>query len=125
MMRAACLVLAVSPVACAIGMKHGFDDTIPLGDGGSPIFDNDAGAQGNPTGCSEAAKLVYVVAVDGSMYKFDPPSLAFTKVGTLQCPSTGKPNSMAIDRSATAWVNYTSGEIFKVSTSDASCTASG
>src|SRR6185436_6990500 len=102
MMRAACLLLAVNPVACAVWMKHGFDDTsIPLDEGGSPIFDNDAGAQGNPTGCSEAAKLVYVVALDGNMYRFDPPSLSFTKVGALQCPSTGKPNSMAIDRSAT------------------------
>src|SRR5260221_9071490 len=120
MMRAACLLLAVTPVACAVGMKHGFGDdmTIPLDEGGAPIFDNDSGGAGNPTGCSEAAKLVYVVALDGNMYKFDPPSLAFTKVGTLQCPSSGQPNSMAIDRSATAWVNYTTGEIFKVSTSD-------
>lgn len=124
MMRVACLLLAVNPVAC--GAKRSFGDAIdiPLDEGGSPIFDNDAGAQGNPTGCSEAAKLVYVVALDGNMYKFDPPSLSFTKVGALQCPSVGKPNSMAIDRSATAWVNYTSGEIFKVSTSDASCSKS-
>lgn len=119
------LLLAVNPIACAMGSKQLADDPqIPLDEGGSPIFDTDGGSN-NQAGCSEAAKLVYVVTLDSSMYKFDPASLSFTKVGTLQCPSTGKPNSMAIDRSATAWVNYTSGEIFKVSTTDASCTPSG
>ncbi len=124
MIRVCCLLLAVTPVSCAVGAKGHFDDmSIPLDEGGSPIFDSDGG--GNTEGCSDAAKLVYVVTLGGSLYKFDPPTLTFTKVGPLQCPSNGKPNSMAIDRSATAWVNYTTGEIFKVNTSDASCTASG
>jgi hypothetical protein len=120
------LLCAVTPVSCAVGSKS-FDEgtSIPVDEGGAPIFDNDGGGGSNTAGCSEAAKLVYVVTIEGSLYKFDPPAAAFTKVGTLQCPSSGQPNSMAIDRSATAWVNYTTGEIFKVSTQDASCQPSG
>jgi hypothetical protein len=65
---------------------------------------------------------VYVLSVEGDLYSFDPGKLAFTHIGHLSCPSQGQPNSMAVDRSAKAWVNYTDGTIFEVSTSDASCT---
>lgn len=44
-------------------------------------------------------------------------------IGTLSCPTTSSPFSMAIDRDATAWVLYQNGEIFRVSTTDVSCTA--
>jgi hypothetical protein len=79
---------------------------------------------GNQTGCSEAAKLVYVVSDNNDLYSFAPDKVAFTKIGTLDCPSGGAtPNSMAIDRSGTAWVNFSDGALFEVSTADASCLA--
>ncbi len=47
-------------------------------------------------------------------------------IGTLDCPSGGAtPNSMAIDRSGTAWVNFSDGGLFKVSTKDAACSETG
>src|SRR5262249_11543920 len=59
----------------------------------------------------------------------------FTMIGTLACPTNGTsiqtggttvmPFSMSVDRDGVAWVLYTSGEIFKVSLQDASCTAAG
>jgi hypothetical protein len=51
--------------------------------------------------------------------------VAFGKVGTLNCAAAAGegPNSMAIDASGTAWVTYTDGTLFKVSTTNASCTA--
>jgi hypothetical protein len=65
-----------------------------------------------------------VLTVEGDLYSFDPGKLSFSHIGHLNCGSQGQPNSMAVDRSATAWVNYfdgASGQIFQVSTSDASC----
>jgi hypothetical protein len=85
------------------------------GDGGS----GSSGTAGN--GCSDAAKLVYVVSDQNTLYSFQPASLTFTKIGDLGCKTGSQPNSMAVDRSGTAWVNYSDGNLYKVSTADASC----
>ena len=77
--------------------------------------------------CSQASQLVYVLSVENDLYSFDPPHKLFTKIGTLGCNAGSlTPNSMAVSRDATAWVNYVAGDnstgsIFKVSTKDASC----
>ena len=89
-----------------------------LGEGGK------AASGGNQEGCSEAAKLVYVVSDSNELYSFTPNTTTFTLIGTLSCPSGGAtPNSMAVDRSGNAWVNFSDGGLFKVSTSNASCQA--
>jgi hypothetical protein len=103
------------------------------GGGGGGGF-TDAGTTGSgrgQDGCSEAAKLVYVVDINNGLHSFYPATLTFKTIGTLSCPSpgtdeqgeVGTPNSMAVDRSGVAWVNFTSGKLFKVSTTDASCSA--
>lgn len=86
-------------------------------------------------GCGSAAELVYVVDVENNFLSFDPEKLGsgdpFTLIGQLDCPAgpsmTGPgqatPFSMSVDRQGTAWVLYSSGEIFHVSTEDASCAA--
>lgn len=82
-------------------------------------FVNDAAA---PTGgCSDAAKLVYVLSDDDDLHSFAPDNLVFKKVGRLSCSGIS-PNSMAVDRSGTAWVNGQDGGLYRVSTRDASCT---
>jgi hypothetical protein len=89
------------------------------------VFGVDAGVPSVPTDqCSDASKLVYVVARDNSLYSFAPASVTFTKLGTIACPSesTEFPFSMAVDRTGTAWVLFTDGNLFNVSTKDASCT---
>ncbi len=103
------------------------------GASGGSLGDVDA-SSGNNDGCSDAAKLIYVLSDANDLYSFNPPSKKFIKIGALGCKVSGglAPNSMAIDRNATAWVNYTSanavtgadtaGAIYKVSTTDASCT---
>ena len=82
--------------------------------------------------CTEAAKLIYVLSTDNDIYSFNPLQKAFKKIGPLGCNTTMQPNSMAVDRDAVAYVNYvesdpvfggdTAGTVFKVSTTDASCT---
>ncbi len=105
------------------GTGGGFIPGTGGGGGGGPIDD-----------CSAEAKLVYVLSDANELYSFDPPTKQLIKIGTLGCNAGDKaPNSMAVDRSATAWVNYvgsdpflgtdTSGAIYKVSTKDASCAA--
>ncbi len=91
--------------------------------GGSDAGGFGSSSGGGGAGCSEAAKLVYVVSDGAELYSFEPASLKFTLKGTLKCPGIATPNSMAIDRSGTAWVNYSDGSLFKVSTKDASCSA--
>ncbi len=127
-------LLVVSSLACSSSAPpSGFGNEPPGSSGGFGSSSSSSGSLGsssgstpasNDDGCSEEAKLVYVVSAEYDLYKFEPDKLAFTKIGALACPSGGAtPNSMAIDRSGTAWVNYSDGALFKVSTKDASCEA--
>jgi hypothetical protein len=121
-------------VACGSSTKATFDDksngpdNTGFGDGGTPPGTIGGGkvdgGGGNQTGCSEAAKLVYVVTDQNELFSFKPDTTTFAKIGELQCPSGGAtPNSMAVDRTGTAWVNFSDGGLFKVSTADAACEA--
>ncbi|MBM4358698.1 MAG: hypothetical protein FJ096_11395 [Deltaproteobacteria bacterium] len=102
------------------------------GGGGGTDFTgsgNGTTTSGGGEGCSEAATFVYVLSTANELYSFLPDQKLFKKIGTLGCNTTMQPNSMAIDRDATAWVNYVSndglfdngGALYPVSTSDASC----
>jgi hypothetical protein len=83
-------------------------------------FHNDGGTVPQ---CSEAAKLIYVIDDQGVLHSFYPPTLTFTTIGPVSCPGANGTNSMAIDRSATAWISDNSGALFAASTQDASCKA--
>lgn len=86
---------------------------------------------GNQDGCSDAAKLIYVVDNNNQLSSFDGATKMFKDLGTLNCPATSgaQPFSMGVDRNATAYVLYsgvnpltgavTSTEIFKVDTTQA------
>ena len=75
--------------------------------------------------CDERAKLVYVVDQDNRLSSFKPDLLQFKDIGILRCPAEPEatPFSMAVDRTATAWVLYSSGELFRVDTTNAKCQA--
>jgi hypothetical protein len=86
----------------------------------------DAGGNAGPAECSEATKDPFVVTEELMIYSFHPPTLEFKSVGKLACPpgkSGATPTSMAVDRQGFAWVRYTDGSIWKVSTVDLSCAA--
>ena len=130
---------ATASTACSSSPRSGgFADTSTptpggssggFGDGGTSgtITGNNPGTPGgagNQSGCSDAAKLVYVVTDANELFSYDPGAAKFAKIGELNCPSGGAtPNSMGVDRSGTAWVNFSDGSLFKVSTADASCQA--
>lgn len=94
---------------------------------------NPNSTQNNSTinnGCPPEARPVYVVEADvenpsaqGKLVRWNALERTFTEIGQLNCPTFdgNTPFSMSVDREATAWVLYQSGEIFHVSTTDASC----
>lgn len=115
----------------------GGDNSSGSGNGSSGVGGVDLTTTGSGTGggsavdCSEAAKLIYVLSDENDLYSFQPQMKLFKKIGPLGCNTAMQPNSMAVDRDATAYVNYvesdplfgtdSAGAVFKVSTADASC----
>jgi hypothetical protein len=74
------------------------------------------------TDCPDAgATLVYVITSQNELYSFYPPTLAFTKIGTVACPSASSPFSMAVDRVGFAYSVFTDGTLFQVNTANAAC----
>jgi hypothetical protein len=126
--------LSVLALSCSASKRGGFAPidagAAPAPDAGTtatigdttppPGFEEDSGAP--KSDCAERAKLVYVIADSGDLYSFDPASLVFQLIGRPSCPG-GTPNSMAVARDGTAWVNYTDGRLYEVNTVDASSTA--
>jgi len=97
---------------------------------GSPFVTDDGGGlgeggklDGSTPGCSDAAKLIYIMTSQNALYSFAPASLTFKLIGTLDCNTIASPNSMAVDRNATAYVNMSDGSLFTVDTKTAHCTA--
>jgi hypothetical protein len=93
---------------------------------------------------ADGVDLIYVVDDNNELLSFDPrliaqgANAAFKVIGTMSCPAGASwpdwnptmpgpatPFSMGIDRNAVAWVLYTSGEIFNVSTKTAACSGAG
>jgi hypothetical protein len=98
---------------------------------GTILLPDDAGLLEDGASASNCASgvgsFIYVISDANNLYTFDPTQFpattAFTLVGPVTCDSSGV-NSMAIDRSGTAWVNFNSGAIFKMTTSaPVTCTA--
>ena len=99
------------------GASAGTDVTLTTGGSGGGT---------NPDGCSEAAKLVYVVGSSNELLSFAPATSTFSPVGTINCPAAGAtPFSMAVDRSGMAWVLFSDGRLYNVDTATAGCTPTG
>ena len=119
-------------VACGSSTKESFSNDGGPSNGGDdgglpPNLGGDATVLGNEEGgptigsncATGAGTFIYVISDQNDLYTFDPTQFpaaaAFTKVGPVTCDTSGV-NSMAVDRSATAWVNFNDGKIFKVTT---------
>jgi hypothetical protein len=79
--------------------------------------------------CPDAgATLIYVVTVSNQLMSFYPPTAAFAPIGKLACTATdpaATPFSMAVDHTGVAYVVFSDGELFRVSTSTAACQRTG
>jgi len=97
-----------------------FDTGFPAGrdsDAGPLLVGDDTWVAG-PT-CAEETQYVYVIDSKGGLWRFDPPGLAFTRVGPIQC--AGDPFSMAVDRTGVAWVLFMDGGLARVDTRTGKC----
>jgi hypothetical protein len=125
------VILAAFLIACGPSERDPGGGGGGGGNNGPDAGGGGGSGSGNEDGCSEAAKLVYVVDSNNQMSSFDPATKTFKDLGTLSCPaaSGAQPFSMGVDRNATAYVLYsgvdqftgtvTSTEIFKVDTTQA------
>ncbi len=113
----ACGTSGAACVACTTGQSCGAGaclagGTVVSPDGGTPSAD------GGVDDCSAEARLVYVVDQNRTLSSFNPRAIGtsdpFVEVGHLGCAAKAgaEPFSMAVDRNATAWIIYDSGELF-------------
>jgi len=132
-MRALRVGLVCVCLACGSGSSRFGNDAGGGGDGGSapfadggPKFDDSGVPPGDGgDGCSDASKLVYVISTDNVLRSFDPATLAFSTIGTVNCNTAASVNSMAVSRDATAYVNMSDGTLWQVSTTNAACAPTG
>ncbi len=67
--------------------------------------------------------FIYMISETSELLSFYPPTNTFKTVGSVSCPTTATPFSMAVDRTGVAYVLYNNGFLFKVSTKTADCEA--
>jgi len=75
--------------------------------------------------CADSAKVVYLVTQENMLYSFDPTLdglSAYNRIGALTCETASTPQSMSVDREGMAYVFYSSGHLYLVSTTNAQCT---
>jgi hypothetical protein len=96
------------------------------GTGGTLFDGGSSGAGGGIDSCTDEAKLIYAIDQGNSLYSFNPTTVTLKQIGVINCPQNGgfaTPFSMAVDRSATAWVLFSDGNIYNVDTKTATCKA--
>jgi hypothetical protein len=99
-------------------------EAAPLGDDAA----NDGGLLGDgstTSNCVPEASLIYVATEERELYSFDPVKNSFNLLANIDCANGSYVNSMAIDRSANAWINYGDGSLWEVSTKGPGCKATG
>ena len=112
-----------------IGVTFFADSALPHKKTGSLVFQtgnaHDPSAQIPLSGqvntpCADASRWIYTFDTNNSLARFDPTTLTFTDIASLNC-SRGDPFSMAVDQNAVAWVHYGDGSLFKVDTATGNC----
>ena len=76
-------------------------------------------------GCTEEGKQIFLATESKYLLRFEPATMNLVNVGWLNCNANfgETPYSMSVDRNGNAWVLYSDGTLWKVSTEDASCQA--
>src|SRR6185295_17408885 len=116
-MRAGVALLVLVLAACGSSRPPAEDGQTPGGELPSPGPPIESAAPE----CDVPTTFVYVITDDSRLFRFEPDKLLFTEIGTVRCPTTELPFSMAVDRHGFAWVNYDRGALFQVNTKTAAC----
>jgi hypothetical protein len=83
------------------------------------------GDGGTTSNCAPEALLVYVVTEERELYSFDPTKNVFSLIAGVDCANGAYANSMSIDRAGNAYINYSDGSLWKVSTKKPGCIDTG
>lgn len=73
------------------------------------------------TECMAGSQWIYTIDSNRMLSLFNPLARSFTDIGPLDCPDDTGTFSMAVDQQAVAWVEYMSGELYRVDTTTAAC----
>ncbi|AKU93657.1 hypothetical protein AKJ09_00321 [Labilithrix luteola] len=124
------VALAYFAIHCSSNRAE-FEAPADAGQSGSFIAPVEAGADANadadaevqpPEDCGSENKVVYVVSPNpDAIYRFDPETLQFTRLGYLDCLHAGS-FSMAVDRKGFAWILFSDGAMVKVRLDNLQCT---
>ena len=75
-----------------------------------------------PLACADGvAPQAYVWASDGTLFAFDPGTLATRSLGVISCTSSANPYSLAVSRSGVAYVGYDDGSVYEVDIASLAC----
>lgn len=100
----------VTFAACAPDARQG-------GGGGGDDMPGGIDAPAGSSECAMGTELIYTIDQNNKLLsQFTPATKTFHDLGALTCPAQAGagPFSMSVDRGGTAWVLYTSGELFTV-----------
>ncbi|MCA9581909.1 MAG: hypothetical protein KC416_08940 [Myxococcales bacterium] len=101
----------------------------PGQEGGASSGDATPGGPAGPS-CAEESQWIYLlthvgpsggVPAKAGFLRFEPDSGTVTMLGTLDCPGTAGPFSMAVDRSGHAWALFVDGRIYRIRLADLQC----
>ena len=136
--------LAALAACCSLACGSKSHTAESPGDGGgddasvdAPATGDDAAVEGGFLGdggtmsdCDPAASLIYVATEERSLYSFNPQTNVFTLLWDINCAFPGDGglessyvNSMAVDRSANAWINFGDGTLWKMNIKTGVCAA--
>jgi hypothetical protein len=73
--------------------------------------------------CTKTSQVIFTFDSANTLSAFDPSTLTFTDIGTLNCPGSSYPFSMSVDENGIAWTLYGDGSLFQVDTGNAACYA--
>jgi hypothetical protein len=112
------------PRDASVDVTHVFDESDALDASEEPDVIDFPDA--NVVDCKDAGiTYIYLISSENELLRFYPPDLTLTTIGTITCPSSGQPFSMAVNRDGVAYVLFNTGELFRVSTRTASCKPTG
>jgi len=70
-----------------------------------------------------AAPSAYLMAVNGTIFEFDPGSLAMRSLGTVACSSSATPLTLTVTTGGTAYVLYSDGNLYAVDLGTLACSS--
>jgi hypothetical protein len=116
------------PDGGGIGHRPPIKDAEADQDAELPPIDARPPFDANRSDCPDAAAtLIYTITDTNDLQSFNPETGTFRSIGKISCAGAGSatPFSMAVNRRGTAYIVFSDGHLFRVSTANAACSSTG